>query len=250
MSLRSRKWRLLMSRFARMSMDEVRVRSVQALRARLERVAGHLPWGDAAGGAARRGRHALGHWPERLTLAESDPAHITRALARLDPELAAAFARQSEQAAHGALALLGYEPLQVGAPPRWHREAFSGVEAPARHWSRIDHLDTALVGDHKLLWELNRHQYLLAPAFCWLLNRDARHFELVQAHLESWLIDNPPRRGVNWVSSLEVAYRAIAWCCALSDARTGLGIDAVGDQPFRSLWKLFDDESKKKDPAA
>jgi hypothetical protein len=45
-------------------------------------------------------------------------------------------------------------------------------------------------------------------------------------------------------------HRAIAWCCALSDARTGLGIDAVGDQPFRSLWKLFDDESKKKDPAA
>ena len=215
LTLRTRKWRFLMSRFARMSVDELRVRAVQALRVRLERVAGHFSRGTPANGAALRRRSAPGRWPDRLTVAESDPAHTARVLAGVDPELATAFARQSEQAAHGALSLLGHEQLQVGAPPRWHREALSGVEAPARHWSRIDHLDTALVGDHKLLWELNRHQYLLAPAFCWLLNRDARHFELVQAHLESWLIANPPRRGVNWVSSLEVAYRAITWCWLL-----------------------------------
>src|SRR4029077_6884589 len=30
-------------------------------------------------------------------------------------------------------------------------------------------------------------------------------------HLESWLAEDSPRWGVNWVSSLEVAYRAIAW---------------------------------------
>ena len=113
------------------------------------------------------------------------------------------------------VALLGYEPLWVGNPPHWHREARSGTEAPRRHWSHIDHLDTAVVGDHKLLWELNRHQYLLAPAFCWLLDRKVRRFDLVQSHLESWLADNPPRQGVNWVSSLEVAYRAIVWCWLL-----------------------------------
>jgi hypothetical protein len=204
-----------MSRMARMPVDEVRVRAIQALRVRLERIAEHFPPGNPAAGAGPRGRHAPGPWPARLTSIERDPAHIARALAGVDPELAAAFALQSEQAAQGALSLLGHEPLQVGAPPRWHREPLSGIEAPARHWSRIDHLDSALVGDHKLLWELNRHQYLLAPAFCWLLNRDARHFALVQGHLESWLNDNPPRRGVNWVSSLEVAYRAIAWCWLL-----------------------------------
>jgi hypothetical protein len=65
------------------------------------------------------------------------------------------------------------------------------------------------------LWELNRHQYLLATAFCWLLDQEARRFDLIQSHLESWLADNPPRQGVNWVSSLEVAYRAIAWCWLL-----------------------------------
>jgi hypothetical protein len=154
-----------------------------------------------------------------LTGAGTDPGAIARAIAQRDPETRTHLTQQSDAAARGALDLLGYEALPVGNPPRWHREPSSGTDAPRRHWSRIDHLDTAVVGDHKLLWELNRHQYLLAPAFCWLLDREARRFELVQSHLESWLADNPPRRGVNWVSSLEVAYRAIAWCWLLSMLR-------------------------------
>jgi hypothetical protein len=152
---------------------------------------------------------------EFLASAGSDPTLIARAVARLDPQVAACFSLRSDEAEQGLVSLLGYGPLLVGNPPRWHQEARSGTDVPRRHWSRIDHLDTALVGDHKLLWELNRHQYLLAPAFCWLLDRDARRFELVQAHLESWLAQNPPRWGVNWVSSLEVAYRAITWCWLL-----------------------------------
>jgi hypothetical protein len=198
-----------------MSLDELRVRAVQALRVRLERFSDRFssaPWSEAR--ELGRGA-ALPGGLVSLTAAGSDPVLIARAVAKLDPQVVTAFNRQSDGADQGLVALLGYEPLCVGSPPRWHREASSGTEAPRRHWSRIDHLDTALVGDHKLLWELNRHQYLLAPAFCWLLDHDARRFELVQAHLESWLAENPPRRGVNWVSSLEVAYRAIAWCWLL-----------------------------------
>jgi|HubBroStandDraft_4_1064222.scaffolds.fasta_scaffold03935_3 hypothetical protein len=197
-----------------MSLDELRVRAVQALRVRMERVSDRFSSARSTEARAPGKQSALKRGLEFLT-AGSDPAPIARAVARLDPQVRASFSRQSDDAEQGLVALLGHEPLRVGRPPRWHREASSGTEAPRRHWSLIDHLDTTLVGDHKLLWELNRHQYLLAPAFCWLLDRDARRFELVQAHLESWLRENPPRRGVNWVSSLEVAYRAIAWCWLL-----------------------------------
>jgi hypothetical protein len=209
------KWRARVQRLTRMSVDELRVRGVQALRVRLERLAEHFSPPTSAYHAAAGTQLAVDRSCACLELIDRDPAAIARALVRLDPQIGESFRRQSEQAEQGWLSLLGYARLQVGNPPRWHREARSGIEAPLRHWSRIDHLDTRLVGDHKILWELNRHQYLLAPAFCWLLDRDARHFELVQTHLESWLGDNPPRRGVNWVSSLEVAYRAIAWCWLL-----------------------------------
>jgi hypothetical protein len=205
----------IVSRIRGRSFDELRVRGTQALHARLERIGSrflpHLP--------IRGGQHAAALLFDRggafLPGAGVDPAVIARATASFDPEMRASFTEQSEAAERGMVRLLGYGPLCVGNPPCWHREAISGTEAPRRHWSRIDHLDTAVVGDHKLLWELNRHQYLLAPAYCWLLDREASRFDLIQAHLESWLADNPPRHGVNWVSSLEVAYRAIAWCWLL-----------------------------------
>jgi hypothetical protein len=198
------------------SFDELRVRGVQALQARLERIAGaFLPRLLLIRGETAATELLFDRGGAFVPGAGVDPAVIARAIARLDPEVRACFTKQSDAAERGMVTLLGYEPLSVGNPPRWHREAISGTDAPRRHWSRIDHLDTAVVGDHKLLWELNRHQYLLAPAFCWLLDREARRFDLIQAHLESWLAENPPRQGVNWVSSLEVAYRAITWCWLL-----------------------------------
>ena len=196
------------------SFDEFRVRSIQALYAGLERICDRFP--------ARRPRPA--RTPVNQTFdadfvllagAGADPGAIARAIAQRDAEARAHLTQQSDAMERGLVTLLGYQPLSVGNPPHWHREALSGTDAPRSHWSRINHLDNSVVGDHKLLWELNRHQYLLAPAFCWLLDREARRFDLIQSHLESWLGDNPPRHGVNWVSSLEVAYRAIAWCWLL-----------------------------------
>jgi Heparinase II/III-like protein/Heparinase II/III N-terminus len=211
----NRKWRNFVTRVSGMSLDELRVRAVQTLRMRLERVSDLFFSGPSSEAQGSNRRPTRDHSFEFLTSSASNPELITWAVARVDPEVRASFSRQSDDAEKGLVALLGCEPLCVGSPPRWHREARNGIEAPQRHWSRIDHLDAIVVGDHKFLWELNRHQYLLAPAFCWLLDHDARRFEVVQAHLESWLAENPPRQGVNWVSSLEVAYRAIAWCWLL-----------------------------------
>jgi len=205
----------MVTRIRGRSLDELRVRGVQALHARLERLWGRFlpPHLLARGMPATELVFDRGvAFPAGAGIA---PGVIARAIARLDPETRARFTEQSDQAERGIVTLLGYGPLWVGNPPNWHREAISGTEAPRRHWSRIDHLDTAVVGDHKLLWELNRHQYLLATAFCWLLDQETRRFDLIQSHLESWLADNPPRHGVNWVSSLEIAYRAISWCWLL-----------------------------------
>ena len=47
------------------------------------------------------------------------------------------------------------------------------------------------------------------------LTRDERYERVFATHLEAWMDANPPKDGVNWASSLEVAYRAIAWLWAL-----------------------------------
>ena len=208
----------MVARLRGRSLDEFRVRGVQALHAGLERLSDRLAAPLPAPVPTHR-NDLLSADFAFVARAGADPAAIARAIAQRDPEARARLTQQSDAVERGLVTLLGYEPLQVGNPPHWQREALSGTDAPRRHWSRIDHLDTAQVGDHKLLWELNRHQYLLAPAFCWLLDREARRLDLIQSHLTSWLADNPPRQGVNWVSSLEVAYRAIAWCWLLSMLR-------------------------------
>lgn len=203
-----------LSRLRGRSLAEFRVRGLQALRARLERL-------QVTGSAGRPSRYRtvpLEFLDDNWFAAFRRPAsaHIVcAAVARRDPVTALRLRELSDGLERGEVPLLGHGLLAVGNPPRWDTEPLSGRRAPSKHWSLIDHLDTAVVGDHKLLWELNRHQYLFAPAFCWALDRDARRFELICSHLESWLAENPRSLGVNWVSSLEVAYRAISWCWLL-----------------------------------
>jgi hypothetical protein len=69
-------------------------------------------------------------------------------------------------------------------------------------------LDSAVVGDHKVIWELNRHQYLVAMAQAWRFTERREFPDGIEALLASWHAANPPWRGINWCSALEIAFRA------------------------------------------
>jgi hypothetical protein len=197
------------------SLAELRLRARQALSARLERLqaGSRARTSEAAEQGAPQFRSE--RWFGAARLAPGGAHGIATALARRDPQCFEALRGLSDELQNGRLSLLGHASLSLGNPPHWHREPLSGCEAPLKHWSLINHLDTTVIGDHKLLWELNRHQYLLAPALCWALEREPRRFGLIEAHLQSWLEANPRGIGANWISSLELAYRAIAWCWLL-----------------------------------
>lgn len=200
------------------SLREIGVRIQQVVRARLERG----PAGDVLRRLSRTRGLAIGGTVSPATrpapawlASPGAAARLACELARLDASLPASERDLVHRLRDGRLSLLGFVDLDVGAPPRWHRDASSGLEAPRVHWSRVPYLDAALVGDHKVTWEVNRHQYLVAVARCWLVDRRPEDFALVEAHLRSWLDDNPTHIGINWASSLEVALRAISWCWLL-----------------------------------
>src|SRR5262249_50989320 len=67
------------------------------------------------------------------------------------------------------------------------------------------------VGDHKVIWELNRHQHLVVLAQAFRLTGRREFVEEIEIQLHSWLDSNPYLRGINWASALEVAYRALSW---------------------------------------
>lgn len=110
--------------------------------------------------------------------------------------------------------LLGYEGLSFGEPIDWHREPVTGRRAPLVHWSRIDPLNAAAVGDSKIVWELNRHQWLITLAQAYWLTDDMRYAHEAADLVDAWIRANPYGMGVNWTSSLEIGIRFLSWCWA------------------------------------
>lgn len=115
----------------------------------------------------------------------------------------------------GRFDLLGYAGLDFGEPVDWHLDPVSGHRAPLVHWSRIDPLDHAAVGDSKVIWELNRHQWLLHLGQAYRFTGNERYAEVAARHVWEWMGANPPGIGINWASSLEAAFRLIAWSWVL-----------------------------------
>ncbi len=115
----------------------------------------------------------------------------------------------------GEYDLLGYRGLRFGTPlPDWHLDPVHSRRPPLAFWSAVPFLDP-LCGDHKIIWELNRHQHWLALGRAyWLANRDDARARFI-AELESWMSENPPLAGINWASMLELAFRCLSWLWAI-----------------------------------
>lgn len=121
---------------------------------------------------------------------------------------------KAEKITEGKFDLLGYLNLDFGASFDWHYEPISGKHIPLKHWKQFDELESEETGDKKIIWELNRHQHFFNLGVAYLLSKDEIFATTFVQHLESWMEQNPPGFGINWVSSLEVSFRAMSWIWA------------------------------------
>lgn len=123
--------------------------------------------------------------------------------------------KRADRICDGFFDLLGCENLYFGDKiPNWHFDPLAGKSSPKIHWSKIDLENAAVTGDTKIIWELNRHQYFTVLGRAFWLTKDEKYAKTFVAHLESWFDENPPKVGINWLSSLELAFRAISWIWA------------------------------------
>jgi hypothetical protein len=119
--------------------------------------------------------------------------------------------REAKEILRHRFTLLGYEHLDYGAEIDWHLDAVHGKRAPLKPWYKINFLDFEEVGDHKVTWELNRHQHLVTLAKAWAFSGDERYINEISQQFYSWQLANPYPVGINWGSSLEVAFRSLSW---------------------------------------
>lgn len=218
-------------RLRKLSFSELRVRSAQALNAFAER----RGWSSLVDLPTNQGFfHLLG---DNQTTAElksadglleyfrtrtapnffsgvSDRESTVMKLRAVWPQAERQIVEKADRIVAGKFVLLGLRDLSFSDPIDWQLEPISGKRAPLSHWSRLNYLDAGVIGDKKIVWELNRHQYFATLGQAYWLTGDERYAQTFAAHLTSWMDQNPPKAGINWASSLEVAFRSISWLWA------------------------------------
>src|SRR5271167_3455185 len=132
-------------------------------------------------------------------------------LRQLFPETAERIIERAERICEHRFDLLGYEAVDYGTEIDWHCDRVHAIRAPRRPWFHVKYLDFAEVGDSKVTWELNRHQHLVTLAKAFRLSGEERFATELFRQWEHWQVENPYPIGINWASSLEVAFRSLSW---------------------------------------
>ncbi len=188
-----------------MDRDELRTRLGQEASKRIDLVRYRLGlrrWVERPDPAATSGR---------FFFEQSELPQIIRMIRDRLPQRSDEIVEEADAVCLHRFNLLGYKALDYGPEIDWHLDAVHGKQAPRKAWYKIDFLDFSRVGDHKVIWELNRHQHLVTLAKAWLLTRDRRYLDELAAQWYSWQRANPYPLGINWASSLEAGFRSLSW---------------------------------------
>ncbi len=167
----------------------------------------------------------LAHTPQRFPAGYATRRPLVDAVLTAFPHSARQAAGRADRILAGEYDLLGYRALRfdatdevgvpVGAAIDWHLDPVHQRRAPLTVWSAVPYLAPAS-GDHKIIWEINRHQHWLALGRAFLLTGESRYRDRFIEELTGWIGANPPLVGINWVSMLELALRSISWLWALA----------------------------------
>src|SRR2546423_2215678 len=197
------------------SLDELRVRSAQALaagkeryglstQARLPRDSDFFRLLDTASlaGEPLSAEGLLSHFRARTRprffAAFGDREETRRELrGRWGARAETSAVGRARRVTEGRFDLLGLRGLSFGCPVDWHLEPVSDKRAPMRHWSRINYLDAAVAGGHKIIWELNRQQYFQTLGRAYWHTDDELYARTFVEHLETWMEQNPPKLRIN-----------------------------------------------------
>jgi uncharacterized heparinase superfamily protein len=188
-------------------------------------------WNEAHAALARHVAAAS----RRFVITPSDRAALAARLAVQFPDSAEQAAARADRLLAGEFDLLGYRRVRFtsidsatssGADLDWSFDPIAGRGAPRTFSADVPYLDAGC-GDHKVIWEVNRHQHWMALGRAyWLTGRPAYRARVIE-ELASWMRANPPLRGVNWASMLEIGFRALSWLWAINFFAAPSDDDAV-----------------------
>lgn len=166
----------------------------------------------------RRGHDFAGEIPGDLSSFSGhfffEPSEVEALCTLLKQQLPAVVAdivARAEKICQHQFDLLGYEGLDYGTEIDWHCDLVHGKGGPRSPWFKVHYLDFHEVGDARVTWELNRHQHLVTLAKAYRLTGNQKFAREIVDQWKHWHAENPYPIGMNWASSLEVAFRSLSW---------------------------------------
>lgn len=139
--------------------------------------------------------------------------------AALAPEvLREGLRRDADAILGGHWRAFGHLEIKVDDPPRWHMDYLVGKDLATNEPAfNLNYRELPDGADIKLIWELSRWHELVRLAQAAYVLDDAPAAEKCVRWLQDWVTHNPPYRGWNWTSALEVGMRLVqfTWIDAL-----------------------------------
>jgi hypothetical protein len=212
----STNWRKVGQRLHTMSWDEVRTRGWQGIAKRwdagLRRTGLHRGLSDFA--PAQESSGESNECRAHFFWNSSDLPELSIMMREKLPHEVEQTIEEANRVCQHRLDLLGYQGLDFGLQMDWHLDVVHEKRASRKPWYKIHYLDFDEVGDHKIIWELNRHQHLVTLARAWCFSREERYAAELLRQWYHWQQENPYPIGINWASSLEVGFRTLSWLWA------------------------------------
>lgn len=83
-------------------------------------------------------------------------------------------------------------------------------------YTKVSFRKNNLPGDPKLVWEINKQQYLLDLGLAYQLTKKDKYAEKIITEINEWINQNSEYMGINWTSGLEISLRCLSWIFSLS----------------------------------
>lgn len=90
----------------------------------------------------------------------------------------------------------------------WHKDFSSGKIWEKKHFSTLEYDHE---GDKKIPWELSKCHHFVTLGLAYQQTKDKKYFQEYKKQLLHWIQENPYEIGINWVTPMECAIRAINW---------------------------------------
>ena len=99
----------------------------------------------------------------------------------------------------------------------WHQDNFSNFTYPIKRFDKINPVQWFDKGIELVYpWEQSRFYFGVNLAQKYLITRNEFYYNIIVKQIEDWIDKNPFLQGVNWLSTMDVAIRAVNWIVALN----------------------------------